>query len=241
MLSIIIPTYNEIKNKMIQTSFPKLYELSKSSKDLEVLIIDSFSTDGTLELAKKYNFTISQIQTNSRGIRLNHGIEMALGEMIILHHPRSILSEKGITYLINNPQLKWGAFKHQFDRQHPLLKFTSFYSNYIRGRRGIFYLDHCIFSQKILLEKAGLVPEIEIFEDTELCLRLLKHSPGALLPYTSITSAIRFDKNGLIKQSLLNQAAKLKYYMNFNHQKINKIYEKNVNLNSTHNENESGK
>ncbi len=113
------------------------------------------------------------------------------------------------------------------------LKFTSFYSNYIRGDlRGIYYLDHCIYSEKKLLEEIGLVPEIDIFEDTAICIKLRKLSKWKRLDSKSTTSAIRFNKNGFWKQALLNAKLKLKYSFGVFHEDLNKDYEKKMDLNS---------
>lgn len=240
MLSIIIPTHNELKNKMIQTSFPSLSKLQQQNPlNLEIIIVDSHSDDGTYELAKNLNLKTLMHDTNSRAKRLNFGIKEAKGNLILLHHPRSLVSEEGIRALlkleISKEKFTWGAFIHEFDIKHPLLIFTSFYSNYIRGNlRNIFYLDHCIFADKELLEKINFVPEVDIFEDTLLSIELKKYSRATLLPYTSKTSAIRFTKNGILKQAILNQVMKFKYYFNFDHKTINQQYEKDLNLNSNY-------
>ena len=45
-------------------------------------------------------------------------------------------------------------------------KFTSWWSNYIRGDiRKIYYLDHCIFFKKHILDEVNPC-HLEIFEDT---------------------------------------------------------------------------
>ena len=226
-ITIIIPTFNEIKNGYIQKILPLLSEI----KNIEVIVVDSFSKDGTIELVKKYGFRLIQIETNSRAIRLKVGIENATEEIIVLHHPRSLLSNDGLEYLKLNGE-GWGAFKHQFDDNHPLLAFTSFWSNYIRGFRGIFYLDHCLYFEANLKAEVLKLPNVDIFEDTEICKILRRVSTPKLLPFPSTTSAIRFKSNGFIKQAILNQRLKMQYYLGFSHQKMNKSYEKNLKLNS---------
>jgi glycosyltransferase involved in cell wall biosynthesis len=229
MLSIIIPTHNEIKNRFIQKSFKNLSQI----KNIEVIIVDTESTDGTKELARKYGFKLIDTKTNSRATRLNIGIRAAQNNFLILHHPRSILENKGIEFLIKHREVySWGAFTHKFDTTSTMLEFTSFYSNHIRGKRGIFYLDHCLFMRKDLIESIGLVPELEIFEDTALSTKLREVSPPVLLPFKSVTSSVRFNKNGFWSQALKNQILKLKFYLNTDHKKMNKNYEDGLELNS---------
>jgi GT2 family glycosyltransferase len=128
---------------------------------------------------------------------------------------------------------RWGAFTHQFSISHPLLDFTSWYSNYIRGGlRSIYYLDHCIFAQKQLLLDVGLLPDIDIFEDTEICLRLKKQGKPIRLPFISQTSAVRFQVQGIYQQALKNQYLKWLYYFNRSDTKMNRLYEKGLELNT---------
>ena len=230
MLSVIIPTFNEIKNGYIQTTFNLLKNLSGA----EIICVDSGSTDGTKELIIKSGFKLISVDTTSRAKRLNTGIQHAKGDMLLLHHPRSLLSVDSFAELQNNQEdLYWGAFTHKFDLNHPLLKFTSWWSNKVRGDlRHIFYLDHCLFIRKEIFEDMGLIPEVDIFEDTELSLMLKSYCVPLRLEGTSLTSATRFSTNGIWKQALLNQVLKWKYYFKFNHKEMNKSYEKNTKLNS---------
>ena len=65
-----------------------------------------------------------------------------------------------------------------------------------------------------------------------LSLNLKKISKPKRLNFNVITSSIRFTKNGIIKQSLLNQFLKILFLLKFDNKKMNKEYEKNLNLNS---------
>ena len=167
----------------------------------------------------------------TRAERLNLGFLRSSGSMILFHHPRSRLPDTAIAGLARRLDEKfWGGFTHAFDVQHPFLKFTSFYSNFFRGRiRGIIYLDHCIFFHRSLW--AGPLPPVEIFEDTILSDFLRRHSLPQILPELSTTSAIRFVKNGIYFQSLMNQLLKLGYYLKIPHRRLNLIYEKGLDLN----------
>lgn len=233
MLTVIIPTFNEMKNGYIQN----IFSLLKNTPNTEVIIVDSFSNDGTAELAQSFGFNLLSIDTTSRAKRLNRGIQEAKGEMLLLHHPRTLLSVDALYQLISEmDDLYWGAFTHKFDLHHPLLKFTSWYSNKIRGDfRHIFYLDHCIFIKKEILEHTGLIPEVDIFEDTELSKILNTYSDPIRLEPIAMTSAIRFKKNGIYKQAFMNQILKWKYYFKVNDKKMNQSYEKDLELNSKYN------
>jgi hypothetical protein len=155
--------------------------------------------------------------------------------MILLHHPRSLICKEGIEHLMQyRMNLKWGGFLHFFDLDHPILKFTSWYSNYIRGTfSGILYLDHCIFLERSMALSIGKLPSVDIFEDTILSQRLLKtFGKPKILPHKATTSAVRFETNGIYRQSLINQYLKIKFYLGADHRQMNRLYESKTGLNS---------
>lgn len=193
MLSIVIPTDNG-ENTLFQKSLLGLENHPK----VEII-------------------SISQLEGVSRAERLNIGFHKSKGDMILFHHPRSYLPKEAIDVLIElscqkEREICWGGFLHQFDKEHLILRFISWYSNFIRCKqKGIVYLDHCIFFDKRLWNSDLKIQSI--FEDTELSLKFRKVVWPNLLPYYTITSAHRYNKNGIIKQSILNQILKLGYFL----------------------------
>lgn len=233
MLTIILPTYNEMKNPL----FKHIMKSFQNLKNSEIIIVDYNSNDGTKELVNSFQFKLIQSPSNSRASRLNEGIAKAKGDLTLLHHPRSLIQIEGLNYLADNAKKiqTWGAFHHKFDTKHPLLFFTSFWSNYIRGKLfNVFYLDHCLFAPTNMFKDIGFVPEVDIFEDTLLSYKLRRKKRALKLNYTSTTSAVRFNQNGIYKQALKNQILKWKFYFGQNDKKMNQGYEKNLNLNSTY-------
>lgn len=230
-LSIIIPTFNEIKLGLIPTVLKQLADI----RDVEVIVSDGGSEDETVAVAQRHGARVIGSHSNSRAQRLNLGAQEAKGDFLLFHHPRSIIETKGVEFLVQNrDSLKWGGFTHSFDVKHPLLSFTSWYSNNIRGAIfGILYLDHGIFMKKSVFEKAGPIPPVDIFEDTLLSQAMLNVlGKPAILPFLSRTSAVRFTKNGVCKQALINQYLKLMFYLGSDHRKMNKLYEEELALNS---------
>ena len=235
-LSIIFPTFNEEKNPF----FWKSLELCCSLDSIEIWVCDGGSSDQTLKRLSPYCSQFSFLKVllckrKNRSQQLQMGFSHSTGKLILLHHPRSLLSLEGMRYLLDYGQnLTWGGFTHQFDDPHPLLKFTSWYSNQIRAqKKGIIYLDHCLYFRRNLVRQDHFFPHVEIFEDTLISLYLRKEiGKPQILPTLSLTSSVRFKKNGIFYQSLLNQILKLAFIFHFSDQTMNRIYEKGLNLNS---------
>ena len=81
ILSVIIPVFNEKKN--LQFLFPKLLKFLKQHfKSFEIIIIDSFSKDGSYELAKLYTPNVWRCE-KGKGIALKKGIEKAKGDVLV--------------------------------------------------------------------------------------------------------------------------------------------------------------
>jgi glycosyltransferase involved in cell wall biosynthesis len=90
-VSIIIPVYNAEKylRECIDSALNQTYQ------DLEVIAVDDGSTDGSLELLKKYSDKITLISKENGGVAsaMNAGMKIAKGEWIkqldcddVLHH-----------------------------------------------------------------------------------------------------------------------------------------------------------
>lgn len=228
-LSIVLPTSNELGLDYL----PRILDRVVGWPGTEVIAVDNASTDGTAELLAGAGVTLINAPNTSRAQRLNRGIAAATGERVLLHHPRSLL-ESDAAEALAGTDAAWGAFTHAFDITHALLVWTSFYSNRIRlDRHGIAYLDHCIFARRDLLTGSAPVPELDIFEDTALSLRLRQSSAPVRLRARATTSAVRYTRNGIWRQSTLNQVMKLAYNGRLPNAWMNRIYERGLGLNGT--------
>jgi glycosyltransferase involved in cell wall biosynthesis len=228
VISIVLPCLNELRHGYLPRI---LANLMAQRGEREILAVVSPCRDDTLTLIRQYpEVQVIETEVQNRAQRLNVGIAASQGEVILLHHPATLLPEgvalELIAAAIAEPEVAWGGFHHSFDLDHWLLQFTSWYSNTVRPRWSrVLYLDHCIFARRTLLEQIGGVPDMDIFEDTALSDRCSRIAPPRLLAGKVTTSARRFRQRGIYRQAFLNQTLKLMYHARLDPQWMNRLYE----------------
>lgn len=229
-ISIIYSCLNEEAHGYVQKI--ALLPQTLDRAQFQFIAVDGGSQDQTTQFLNDGGWTVLSQVSSNRAARYNKGLERADHEVVLLHHPRSLLETEGYLALTQIEKGSWGAYTHCFDTKGFGYEFTSWYSNCVRGDlRGIFYLDHCLFVDRTLLLEVGGVPEVDIFEDTKLCEKLREVRHPQRLPAVSTTSAVRFEHNGFVKQAVLNQWLKLKYLINFDDKSMYTRYETGLDLN----------
>jgi len=236
MRSVLLSAYKEISNPFFWKTIALIKELKSKGMDIELIVGATTGSNETLEKLNGHDVRTIIIHTSKRAGRYNAALEASSAsdnDWVLLNHPRSLLQKEAFQSLLAvTNSVQWGAFTHVFDLDHPLLKFTSWWSNHVRGDiKNIFYLDHCLFIRRNIFEKAGGFPSIDIFEDTSLSLRLAQIKAPLRLPWKSTTSSIRFTTNGVWKQAYKNQLLKINFMMGKDHGKMNEIFEKGISLN----------
>ena len=241
-LSIILPCLNEMRHGYLDRILTNLIaQLVPQNCEKEIIAVVSASDDGTDLILDEYAARYPDIQVvrslaKNRAQRLNDGIAVSKGDIILLHHPATLLPEYIALQLIEKALQSgrdWGAFCHSFDYSHWLLHFTSWYSDNVRVKqKSLVYLDHCPFVNRQVLAEIGNVPDLDIFEDTVLCDRLRQFSKPVLAQGKVITSARRFQQRGIYRHAMLNQWLKMCYRLNIDPKFLNRVYEKRYSINT---------
>lgn len=79
-ITVIVPTLNEAKN------LPHVFEGLAKQDIHEIVVVDGFSTDNTIEVAKKLHPDVRIVHQTRRGKgnALKHGFEAATGDIIVM-------------------------------------------------------------------------------------------------------------------------------------------------------------
>lgn len=183
-ISIITASYNS--SKTIEDSINSL--LKQSYADIEYIIIDGGSKDGTTDIIKKYepefNGRLKWISEKDKGIydAMNKGIGMATGEIVgILNSDdfftsEDVISEVNSTFEKYNPDAVYGDI--HFVNDDNLEKSVRYYSSKI-FRRGLMRLGFMpahpsFYIKRECFEKFGLYnTSYKIAADFEFLLRTI--------------------------------------------------------------------
>ena len=216
-VSIIIPILNE--ENVIERLIKNLNELEG---EFEVIFSDGGSKDKTLDIIKNtcnYKIVYSD---KGRAKQLNTGAKESKYDILLFLHADSII-EKGVLIKIENfikNNKKAGCLKIKFDSKKILMRICGFLSNVRAALRHIAFGDQGIFIEKELFMSIGMFDDMPLMEDYKLSIKLKDVCPINAADSYIISSARRFEKNGIIKTMIYMQKLQ---YMFRNGEDIEKI------------------
>jgi rSAM/selenodomain-associated transferase 2 len=206
VISVIIPTFNEEQGikKVLQC-------LTQEAVFHEILVVDGGSLDKTRELASPLAKVV--LSKKGRGIQLNEGVEHAKGEILFFLHGDCLI-EPGTLAEIEKAMRKFsgGCLTQSILDSNPLFRFIEWTGN-VRARLcKVFYGDQGIFVRKDVFLKLGGYPSLPLFEDIEFTRRLRKKHPTIVLSKRIYTSNRRWNRQGILKTTLMNRLLLTLFY-----------------------------
>ncbi len=217
-LSIVIPTLNEAE------ALPLLLADLSCQQDiiLEVIVADGGSADATCQLADGF-FNSKQllgsclVGESGRGGQLNAGAAVAKSDWLLFLHADSRLDSDSqlrdaLDFMCevqrwDVQQVSAGRFPLSFDVPENEARFgLYFYETKARlGRPGCIHGDQGMLLSKASFREVGPFREdLPVMEDTTLAEAIRANGQWLLLPGTIVTSARRFQAEGLKARQTLN-------------------------------------
>ncbi|MDD7362563.1 MAG: TIGR04283 family arsenosugar biosynthesis glycosyltransferase [Peptoniphilus sp.] len=188
MISIIIPSYNEIKNiDALQTHLDQL------RGDHDILFTDGGSTDGTYEAIRYPKVRLAK----GRGAQMDAAVERMSGDILWFLHADTFPGPRAPEYIAQSGA-PWGCFKLRFRSEKTMMRIVAFNSDNRVKYRHIAFGDQGIFIARALYEEIGGFRHIPLMEDYDLSIRLKARGyVPALLNDTLWTDARRFEEHGI--------------------------------------------
>jgi rSAM/selenodomain-associated transferase 2 len=208
-LSIIIPTLNEAKG--IVAALESLGELRRRGH--EVIVVDGGSSDGTANLARDLADRVLAASAN-RASQMNAGARAAAGDVLLFLHADSRLPDKADRLVLQGLAVggaAWGRFDVRIAGLHPLLRVVETMMNLRSRLTRICTGDQGMFVRREAFETIGGYPDRELMEDIAISARLRRISAPLCLRARCLTSARRWESQGVLRTVLLMWWLRLRY------------------------------
>ncbi|MEA5578398.1 TIGR04283 family arsenosugar biosynthesis glycosyltransferase [Anabaena sp. UHCC 0451] len=219
-ISIIIPTLNEANNiKAAITS-------TQSSTNVEVIVVDGGSSDGTPAVAQFLGVTVIS-SAPGRAIQMNTGAAIASGEILLFLHADTRLPidfDGMIRTALQKPGTIAGAFTLRIDSPRWGLRLVEWGVKLRSHLWQMPYGDQAIFLTTKAFTEVGNFPEMPIMEDFELISRLKINSKITIINVPVTTSPRRWLKKGIFMTTILNQIIVIAYLCGISPERIRKWY-----------------
>jgi rSAM/selenodomain-associated transferase 2 len=198
-ISIVIPALNESAG--IASAVVRAW----LTRPAEVIVVDGQSDDDTLALARGAGAT-TLCSPRGRAVQQNFGARQASGDVLLFLHADTWLAADALEQIrgaLANRAVIYGAFQQRIDAPGLLYRLLE-RGNAFRARRGMPYGDQGIFIRRQNFDDLGGFPEVSFMEDWLLMRRLRRLSKPVLLPGPLYVSARRWQKHGVVRQTVRN-------------------------------------
>jgi len=186
-VTILIPTFNE--EQALPATLASLRVMDPPPD--EVLLVDGGSTDATLAIAREARITSVCAPKKGRGAQINHGVDLASGEVVCVLHADSLLPCDAIAVIratMSDPRTalasfmpriagpggtRWGSSFHNWIKTWyaPLLTRPHLF---VRGVRLLFGDHAMFFRREQFFEVGGCDERVVVMEEADLCIKLAR-------------------------------------------------------------------
>ena len=181
----------------------------------ELIVVDGGSTDATVEIARAMGARVLRVRAN-RGRQQNLGAEHSTGAILLFLHADTTLPdgfEGEVRETLSAPGVSAGAFRFATDARGWRMRLVE---RMVAIRCGMFempYGDQAIFMARDTFRRLGGFAEWPVMEDFDMIRRLKKQGRIALARGTAMTSARRWQKEGIWRLTWVHQMCVLGYYL----------------------------
>jgi rSAM/selenodomain-associated transferase 2 len=207
-LSIIIPVFNEAGQIAA-----RLKSLQSLRSRCQLLLVDGGSDDDSAKIAASL---VDQVLSSPKGraLQMNCGAAYAQTGMLLFLHADTSLPDNALELILQAVAngYQWGRFDIGFDNQLPIFRLIALMMNLRSRLTGIATGDQALFITRRAFQAVAGFPEIALMEDIAICARLKKLSKPCCLTARVITSARRWQQQGIFKTILMMWWLRLSYF-----------------------------
>jgi len=219
-VSVIIPTLNEA------AVLERALSASKKGGAMETIVVDGGSIDDTPAIARQHADHMLSCSPG-RARQMNVGAEVASGDILLFLHADSLLPAnfvEAIFRALARPAVIGGRFDVRLDGSGWIFRVIETLINFRSRLTQVATGDQGIFIQRTVFLRLGGYPQIPLMEDIELSRKMKRVGEVACLKERVITSARRWQQNGVLRTILLIWVLKFCHYVGVSPARLKAFY-----------------
>jgi rSAM/selenodomain-associated transferase 2 len=219
-ISVIVPVLDE--ESTIEATLKSLLSLQPN----EIIVVDGGSGDRTSEIAARFGVQVLS-SPRGRARQMNSGAAVASGAALLFLHadtrlPASAFAD--IAEALADPRCVGGRFDVELEGRHWMLKIIGALINWRSRTTKVGTGDQAIFVRREVFLRMGGYPDIPLMEDLALCRALRRIGIVACLRSRVITSARRWENDGVWRTIARMWMLKLLYLAGISPARLKRFY-----------------
>ena len=219
-ISVVIPVLNE--ERTLAATVQALLAL----RPHEILVVDGGSDDQTRDLCASLNVKLIR-SARGRARQMNEGARLASGDILLFLHADTRLPESALTDIksaLGDERCPGGRFDVELEGRHWMLKIIGALINFRSRVTRVGTGDQAIFARREVFVRLGGYPDIPLMEDIAFCRALKRLGRIACLRSRVITSARRWESDGVWLTVVRMWTLKFLYFAGVSPARLKRFY-----------------
>ena len=219
-LSVIVPVLNE--EITVEATLQALVALAP----YEIIIVDGGSRDRTREICRRFAVEVLSSE-RGRARQMNFGARRASGDVLLFLHADTRLPESALDDIdaaLSDPRYLGGRFDVELPGAHWMFKMIAALINYRSRATKVGTGDQALFVRRDIFDLIGGYPDIPLMEDIVFCRALKGMGNIACLRSRVVTSARRWERDGVWRTILRMWMVKLCYFAGVSPSRLKQFY-----------------
>jgi len=208
-ISIILPVLEE------SAALPATLHPLVGEPAVELIVVDGGSHDATVDVARQFTDKVFK-GARGRANQMNFGALQAKGDILLFLHGDTALPPSALEQVrrtMNDDTVAGGAFRLRIASPRHALKVVAWGANLRSRLFGLPYGDQALFVRRSAFNTIGGFSPWPLMEDVDLVWRLKRAGRVVLLPDAVVTSARRWEREGIVWTTARNSLLLLGFWL----------------------------